>query len=462
MKITCQSCDAKYSIADEKVQGKVAKIRCKKCGATIVVGGADAGSAPSAAAAESAGGSIYTVNISDSDQRSMSLAEVIEAYNNGTVNGETYVWAEGMDDWLPLASVPEITAALGGGGEAAAPEPAPAPAAARRDAGRSKVDLFGGAAQAGSEEEVVRQSALPAPTPSYGGGGGGGGSLTGARSEQSVLFSLSALANTASAPSSASSANKKTTEDSGLIDLSALARAAAEQPAAAAPAALPLTPMLGAPVLGAPVLEAPAVTAAAAAAAAPEAAKGNKSGALIAGALVLGCIVIAAALFFSRKDPANDVTAVQPTATTTATATATATATEAAATAAPTSTAVDPTAAAATATATATTTATAAPVATAKPVANTKKTTADTKPATAATTKPAAAATAKPAASKCGCAPSDLMCNMKCAAGKLALVFKRSPPCSARLFGARARGRCFLLPAYQGTLSEHQTQAPRP
>ena len=42
MKITCQSCQAKYTIADEKVLGKIVKIRCKKCAATIVVNGSDA------------------------------------------------------------------------------------------------------------------------------------------------------------------------------------------------------------------------------------------------------------------------------------------------------------------------------------------------------------------------------------------------------------------------------------
>ncbi len=52
MKITCQSCQAKYTIADEKVAGKTVKIKCKKCGATIVVHGNEgAGAAPPPAAA---------------------------------------------------------------------------------------------------------------------------------------------------------------------------------------------------------------------------------------------------------------------------------------------------------------------------------------------------------------------------------------------------------------------------
>jgi predicted Zn finger-like uncharacterized protein len=41
MKITCQTCHAKYTVADEKVVGRIAKIKCKKCGSTIVVNGND-------------------------------------------------------------------------------------------------------------------------------------------------------------------------------------------------------------------------------------------------------------------------------------------------------------------------------------------------------------------------------------------------------------------------------------
>ena len=47
MKITCQACQAKYTIADEKVIGKVVKIRCKKCGATIMVNADERGTASS-------------------------------------------------------------------------------------------------------------------------------------------------------------------------------------------------------------------------------------------------------------------------------------------------------------------------------------------------------------------------------------------------------------------------------
>ena len=40
MKITCQSCQSKYTVSDEKVQGRTVKIKCRKCGATILVNSA--------------------------------------------------------------------------------------------------------------------------------------------------------------------------------------------------------------------------------------------------------------------------------------------------------------------------------------------------------------------------------------------------------------------------------------
>src|SRR5256885_1899801 len=123
MKISCQSCQAKYTIADEKVLGKIVKIRCKKCGATIVINGNeqestqayDTGAAQQPVDyASHGGGEPWTVNVSDGDQRSMTLAELVSAYSSGTVNDETYCWKDGMADWLPLREIPEIHGALAG------------------------------------------------------------------------------------------------------------------------------------------------------------------------------------------------------------------------------------------------------------------------------------------------------------------------------------------------------------
>ncbi len=39
MKVSCPSCDAKYTIADDKVLGKKIKVRCKTCSTQILVDG---------------------------------------------------------------------------------------------------------------------------------------------------------------------------------------------------------------------------------------------------------------------------------------------------------------------------------------------------------------------------------------------------------------------------------------
>src|SRR6188768_297704 len=80
VKISCPACQAKYSIADEKVTDRLAKIRCRKCGATIVIDGktspenvyTTSGDAPDAAV-EQDGGSQYSVDFGEGDQRSMSV-----------------------------------------------------------------------------------------------------------------------------------------------------------------------------------------------------------------------------------------------------------------------------------------------------------------------------------------------------------------------------------------------------
>ena len=87
MKISCQSCQAKYTIADEKVLGKIVKIRCRKCGATIVAQGNGAGTNGSASRGPTppsafAGDDVqWHVNLGDNDPRTMSLRELIDAFH---------------------------------------------------------------------------------------------------------------------------------------------------------------------------------------------------------------------------------------------------------------------------------------------------------------------------------------------------------------------------------------------
>ncbi|HXX70056.1 MAG TPA: zinc-ribbon domain-containing protein [Polyangiaceae bacterium] len=261
MKISCQSCQAKYTIADDKVLGKIVKIRCKKCAATIVVNGTSpaVGSAPGdgADAAQDDTSGEWTVNVSDGDQRTMTDAEVAAAYRSGFVNDETLCWRDGMADWAALREIPELHAACSGvaGGTArglqgasaaelassgaqapatasaaqpsaagdgpgidipraaAAASAAAAPTAARRaGGGRAPIaDLFGGVAQAGGEDDVMTSAPAKVPQADE---SQDPQKLTGARNENSVLFSLSALTGKSEPPP-----RSPDSEASGLIDI---------------------------------------------------------------------------------------------------------------------------------------------------------------------------------------------------------------------------------------------------
>ena len=406
MKITCQACQSKYTIADDKIQGKVAKIRCRKCGATVLVdastGAASNGSAPPPGAAPGA----WLVNVGEGDERSMQLSEVVDAYNSGVITAETYLWKEGMGDWQPLSEIAEIVDALnrgagGGGASAAAPFERSSPrdatghSASRASGGRGDAgrDMF---AQGSVEEEVatsVPSHVLAQQRSSFGGAPAQvvaqrPGGMMGTRDEQSVLFSLNALtggAKPSTAPA-APSAGSARGEDSGLIDLNALARA--QQSRTAEEASMQLAapaPFMFPAALG--TVEAP-----------PQVQTKSSMPLFIGGGIMVAGLAIAVAIFAGgKKEEVPPMPA------------------EAALSAAPIPTPEVPAA-------------TAAPVETAAPADSgpakvVKKATGGARPAgkAATPTTPAVATPATPLPppkpkSPCGCAPSDLQCQIRCSA----------------------------------------------
>jgi predicted Zn finger-like uncharacterized protein len=236
VKIPCPACAAKYSVADDKIQSRLAKIRCRKCGVTIVIDGTvdpvnvyvGEGGQKSAAMVSLPGVSApsrdevpesgspdstgpgpneYAVDIADNDQRNMSLERIVAAYNSGVITAETYIWKEGMPDWQMLAEVPDVYNALHAAARASGMP-------GGSSFGRQSPDLFGGASRGGDLGEQDQ--------PMVAG--------TGARNESSVLFSLSALTSGTVPGPGERKPTKGRTEDSGLIDLQALT-AQAESPA---------------------------------------------------------------------------------------------------------------------------------------------------------------------------------------------------------------------------------------
>ncbi|MBA3464269.1 MAG: zinc-ribbon domain-containing protein, partial [Deltaproteobacteria bacterium] len=268
-KIVCDACQAKYSISDDKVQGKVFKIRCKKCSNIIVVrGGAGAAEAAPAAqekdtrvydygadAGASGGGgdeSVWHVVINQDQVGPMTAAEVQQRFAAGEIDAETYAWREGFADWLPLSQVDAFAAYVASGSTTAA--------VSNGDGGGSGAAavsaMFGGGEDGGTVRSDPGDlfSAASASSASSGGDEDGdlfgrsrrqtasgsakdaaNSKLRGERNENSVLFSLNNLAQLASdkpAPSASvvSTPSGHATgaaggEGSGLIDIRSMANA---------------------------------------------------------------------------------------------------------------------------------------------------------------------------------------------------------------------------------------------
>jgi predicted Zn finger-like uncharacterized protein len=244
MKVTCQACSAQYTIADDKVKGRKVKIRCKACQTPIVVDGQNqlpdsvGGTsepppaidpfAPETALAPEA--DVWNVNLSDTDSRTMTTAEVLDGFRSGLVTPDAFVWKDGMGDWVPImdcvelapllsgptdppppvagqtplapavAEGPAATAAskLGGmpmlAGAGAAASPGTGGQAARTASAKAQpaADLFGDIHVAGSESEDI-DVATSARPPVLPGATAYDDKPTGQRNENSVLFSLDSL-----------------------------------------------------------------------------------------------------------------------------------------------------------------------------------------------------------------------------------------------------------------------------
>jgi predicted Zn finger-like uncharacterized protein len=211
MKIVCDNCATKYSIADEKVRGKVFKIRCKKCSHIIVVRGGDGATA----SAESTGGegafpneesappaprgsgapaplgtgeAVWHLVVDREQIGPLTREEVHAKFRGGEVDLETYAWREGFADWLRLGSIEDFKDL--GGGDAATGE-----GATRRT---DTADLFATAAAAPQEEAPAGNSDLfgghnapsaatgEAPMPANEIFGGAGGNLFSAPAAQAA------------------------------------------------------------------------------------------------------------------------------------------------------------------------------------------------------------------------------------------------------------------------------------
>ena len=178
MKFLCGSCRTKYQISDDKVRGKILTIRCKKCGAKILVreslareastntalapvaesplsGGANAsaragGSVALAATYETrnegsdtndvddmptsiapipsnAGlaGYEWYVAIDGQQHGPFAFAELVGKVQRQEILGRHYVWHDGMEDWTRVRAMPDLIPHLAAQEPKSIPPPPP-------------------------------------------------------------------------------------------------------------------------------------------------------------------------------------------------------------------------------------------------------------------------------------------------------------------------------------------------
>ena len=155
MRFSCKKCDTQYTIADEKVRGKVIKIRCKRCSNLIVVRSSSPSDLPQSSPEQVAGvlhdsslemefehafKEIYDsglgrppdevidepaessseagdevewyYGLDGAEEGPISFSQMKQHLQAGSISTDHFVWHEGMDDWAPLEDIPELLAVL--------------------------------------------------------------------------------------------------------------------------------------------------------------------------------------------------------------------------------------------------------------------------------------------------------------------------------------------------------------
>lgn len=183
MKFYCDNCGAKYQISDEKVRGKVLRIRCKKCSEPILVkepARPDPGSAQQSlrtlqsrlrstsrpplqrGQAEAARGETQAAalqwyySIGGQTFGPMGWAVLSHKFERGELGDEAYVWNKTMAEWIPAVHCPELQPHFKGGKTRRPSNPTISLGAADiRQAAQARMAALkgaGGAAAAGSTQ----------------------------------------------------------------------------------------------------------------------------------------------------------------------------------------------------------------------------------------------------------------------------------------------------------------------
>jgi predicted Zn finger-like uncharacterized protein len=123
MKVVCESCQAKYQVPDERVAGKKLKIRCKRCGATVLIRGdlTQVGLADSAHAdsvqpvvdegvAAASGEPEWHASVDGQSFGPFDTTQLLLWLEEQPNGWDAHVWRDGFSDWVEVRMVPELVA----------------------------------------------------------------------------------------------------------------------------------------------------------------------------------------------------------------------------------------------------------------------------------------------------------------------------------------------------------------
>ncbi|MCG3174775.1 MAG: hypothetical protein GMKNLPBB_03055 [Myxococcota bacterium] len=146
MKFSCENCGERYSISEDRIAGKVLKIRCKKCGHLNTISGEGKAGNPAVTMPERPGAMRERLNnaqtahvppklppppprpgapaakevkwffsIKGVQQGPFDEKTLIGKNRSGLITNKTMVWRSGMDGWKRFAEIPELMEALESG-----------------------------------------------------------------------------------------------------------------------------------------------------------------------------------------------------------------------------------------------------------------------------------------------------------------------------------------------------------
>lgn len=159
MKFVCDACGARYRIEEERVRGKVLKVRCKRCSHIIEVRAPRAVDSPGRGAGV---GVEWHVAVNGVTEGPLGEDTLVERFRSGNVGDEAYVWNDGFSDWKPAFEVPAFDAAMRFAKSSGKRDHVP------RTQRLSAVDVLGGddlAARVSQRLEALKADVKAAPAP---------------------------------------------------------------------------------------------------------------------------------------------------------------------------------------------------------------------------------------------------------------------------------------------------------